>query len=112
MTTIPALAPNAAAALGTPSQVGKPEFDLKARAREQAVDFEAMFLNSMLSEMFTDTNAEGPFGGGGSSGVWRSFLTEEYSKSFAKSGGIGIADQVYRALLQQQEARSADGAVQ
>ena len=36
-------------------------------------------------------------------GVWRSFLSEEYSKSFAKAGGIGIADHVYRSLIAQQE---------
>ena len=32
-------------------------------------------------------------------------LTDEYSKSFAKAGGIGIADQVYRTLIAQQEVR-------
>jgi Rod binding domain-containing protein len=32
-------------------------------------------------------------------------LTDEYAKSFAKGGGIGIADQVYRTLIAQQEAR-------
>jgi Rod binding domain-containing protein len=33
-------------------------------------------------------------------------LTDEYSKSFAKAGGIGIADQVYRTLMARQEANS------
>ena len=82
----------------------KPVIDVRARAREQAVDFEAVFLNNMFSQMFTSIDGDGPFGGG-KAGVWRSFLTEEYSKSFAKAGGIGIADHVYRSLLQQQEAR-------
>ena len=59
----------------------------------------------MFSQMFTATEGEGPLGGGGSAGVWRSFLTDEYAKSFARAGGIGIADHVYRALLTQQEAR-------
>jgi peptidoglycan hydrolase FlgJ len=77
--------------------------DAHTRAREQAVDFEAVFLNNMFSQMFTDIDGDGPFGGGGKAGVWRSFLTEEYSKSFAKAGGIGIADHVYRSLLNQQE---------
>lgn len=113
MSAIAALPSNgAAASLETLSAAGKPAFDFKAKAREQAVDFEAMFLNSMMSQMFTDTDADGPFGGGGSAGVWRSFLTEEYSKSFAKAGGIGIADQVYRALLQQQEAHGTTGVAQ
>ena len=53
----------------------------------------------MFSQMFTGIDGDGPFGGGGKAGVWRSFLTDEYSKSFAKAGGIGIADHVYRSLL-------------
>jgi peptidoglycan hydrolase FlgJ len=81
--------------------------DPKSRARAQATDFEAMFLNSMFSHMFTGIDGEGPFGGAGGPGVWRSFLTDEYSKSFAKAGGVGIADQVYRTLLAQQEARAS-----
>ena len=62
-----------------------------------------MFLNSMFQHMFTGIQGEGPFGGGGAVGVWRSMLTDEYAKSFAKAGGIGIADQVYRTLIAQQE---------
>ena len=50
-----------------------------------------MFLNSMFSQMFTGIDGEGPFGGDQATGVWRSFLTDEYSKSFAKTGGIGLA---------------------
>ena len=80
-----------------------PETQQKAKASAQ--DFESVFLNSMFSEMFTAIDGEGPFGGGASVGVWRSFLTDEYAKSFAKKGGIGIADQVYRTLLAQQEAK-------
>ncbi len=72
-------------------------------ARQAAQDFEAVFLNSMFSQMFTSMDGEGPFGGGQAVGVWRSFLTDEYAKSFAKKGGIGIADHVYRALMEQQE---------
>jgi len=79
----------------------------KAKARAAAEDFEAVFLNSMFSQMFTNVDGEGPFGGSQSTGVWRSFLTEEYAKSFAKKGGIGIADEVYRSLIAQQEASSA-----
>jgi peptidoglycan hydrolase FlgJ len=79
----------------------------KDNARNVAQDFEASFLNSMFSQMFTSIEGEGPFGGGPAVGVWRSFLTEEYSKSFAKKGGIGIADEVYRTLMAQQEIKPA-----
>lgn len=100
----PTLATPASAATAYMSLGARPPVDPKVRAREQAVDFEAVFLNNMFSQMFTGIDGEGPFGGG-KPGVWRSFLTDEYSKSFAKQGGIGIADHVYRALLNQQEAR-------
>lgn len=78
----------------------------KAKAKTASQDFEAVFINSMFQQMFTGIQGDGPFGGNGATGVWRSFLTDEYAKSFAKSGGIGIADQVYKTLIAQQEARS------
>jgi Rod binding domain-containing protein len=60
----------------------------------------------MFQQMFTGLQGDGPFGGSGATGIWRSFLTDEYSKSFAKAGGLGIADHVYRSLIAQQEVRS------
>jgi Rod binding domain-containing protein len=77
-----------------------------AKARTAAEDFESVFLNSMFSQMMTSVGGEGPFGGGQATGVWRSFLVNEYSKSFAKAGGIGLAKHVYNALIAQQEARA------
>ena len=75
-----------------------------AKAREQSQDFEAMFLNSMFQQMFEGVG-KGPFSGGPGANIWRSFLTDEYSKSFVKKGGIGLASEVERALLAQQEVR-------
>jgi Rod binding domain-containing protein len=85
---------------------GKPNSTKQTKARAAAQDFEAVFLNSMFQHMFTGISGDGPFGGNGAAGVWRSMLTDEYSKSFAKAGGIGIADQVYRTLMARQEANS------
>jgi flagellar protein FlgJ len=106
MAAIPALAAHTGTgALGALAATSaKPALDPKAKARAAATDFETVFLNSMFSQMFTGIDGDGPFGGAGGAGVWRSFLSEEYAKSFAKAGGIGIADHVYRALLAQQEA--------
>ncbi len=81
--------------------------DIKAKARAAGEDFEAVFLGNMFSQMFTDTEGEGPMGASGASGIWRSFITDEYAKSFAKAGGIGLADHVTKALLAEQEARTA-----
>jgi Rod binding domain-containing protein len=77
-----------------------------AKAKATAQDFEAVFLNTMFEHMFTGLDGDGPFGGQGATGVWRSFLTDEYAKGFAKAGGIGIADQVYKAMLARQGGQS------
>jgi Rod binding domain-containing protein len=76
------------------------------KAKALAQDFEAVFLNSMFQQMFTNISGDGPFGGGGASGVWRSFLTDEYSKSFVKAGGIGLSDSVHRALIERQAGQT------
>ena len=95
----------ALATAGAPAAKGTLSEEVRNKARANAVDFEATFLNQMFSHMFTGIDGEGPFGGGGAGGVWRSFLSDEYAKSFAKAGGIGLADSVYRSLLAQQETR-------
>ena len=74
--------------------------------RGKAQDFEAMFLNSMFSQMTSGIKGDGPFGDTPGTGVWRSMLTEEYSKSFAKSGGVGISNDVFRTLILQQAGRA------
>ena len=78
----------------------------QSKTKEKAQDFEAMFLNSMFQHMMTGVDGEGPFGGSTGIGVWRSFVTNEYAKSIAKKGGIGIADQVMSSLIAQQAANS------
>ena len=75
------------------------------RLRAQAQDFEVQFVNSMFQQMYAGVTGDGPFGNSPGVAPWRSFLTEEYAKSFVKSGGIGIADSVYKSLLALQEAR-------
>jgi Rod binding domain-containing protein len=79
----------------------------QAKAKGTATDFEAMFLNSMFSQMTSGLKGEGPFGDTPGTGVWRSMLTEQYSKSFAKAGGIGISNDVYRTLILQQASHAS-----
>ena len=101
-----------------PSRNGHPDYDLsaaltkvspqaQAKAKSTATDFEAMFLNSMFSQMTSGLKGEGPFGDTAGTGIWRSMLTEQYSKSFAKAGGVGISSDVYRTLILQQAKRSS-----
>ena len=96
---------------------GRPDYQLadaltkvsaqaQTKAKATATDFEAMFLNSMFSQMTSGIKGEGPFGDTPGTGVWRSMLTDQYSKSFAKAGGVGISNDVYRTLILQQANRA------
>jgi peptidoglycan hydrolase FlgJ len=80
---------------------------VKGKAKAAAANFEAMFLQTMFQQMFTGIDGEGPFGGSGALKVWRSFLTDQYAQSFARSGGLGIASHVYDQLLAQQGASAS-----
>ena len=74
-----------------------------ARAKQQGREFEAVFLSSMLSQMFSGLETDGPFQGGHAEEQFRSLLVDEMGKSRADSGGIGIADAVARELIAIQE---------
>lgn len=78
-------------------------------ARGSATEFEAVFLNSMFQQMVSGLNGDGPFGNTPGTGVWRSMLTDEHARSLARSGGVGIAGDVFRTLIMQQAARGNSG---
>jgi Rod binding domain-containing protein len=101
-----------------PTINGRPDYELadaltkvspqaQTKAKATATDFEAMFLNQMFAQMTSGLKGEGPFGDTPGTGVWRSMLTEQYSKSFAKAGGVGISNDVYRTLILQQAGRAS-----
>lgn len=75
------------------------------QARKVAEDFEAVFLGQMLQPMFNNIEAVEPFGGSSSEKIWKTMQVEEYGKAIAKSGGIGLADAVFREILKTQELR-------
>ena len=104
--------------IAVPFTGGRPDFELadalgkvspqaQAKAKSTAQDFEAMFLNQMFSQMTSGLKGEGPYGDTPGTGVWRSMLTEQYSKSFAKAGGVGISNDVYRTLILQQAKQTS-----
>ena len=80
----------------------KPTAD-PVKARAAAVKFEAFFLGQFLESMFAGVRTDGMFGGGNAENVYRSMLTQEYGKTIAAAGGVGIADSVYRSIIQIQE---------
>jgi flagellar protein FlgJ len=80
---------------------------VKGKAKSAAGEFESMFLNSMFQQMSTSVDGDGPYGGSGALKVWRSFLTDQYAKMYAQSGGVGIAQHVYDELLKLQGASAS-----
>ena len=77
----------------------------RRKAREAAESFEAFILTQVVDTMFAGITTDGPFGGGNGEQQWRSMLNEQYATAISKSGGIGIADQLYRQMLEIQEGR-------
>ncbi|WP_428650620.1 rod-binding protein [Roseibium sp.] len=77
----------------------------KTQVREAAEEFEAVFLNTMLQSMFTGLQEGGTWGKGHGADAWQSLLIDEYARSIASNGGIGLADSVERELLALQEGR-------
>lgn len=75
----------------------------KEKISEAAVEFEAVFIAEMMKPMFEGISTEAPFGGGKGEEVFRSMLLQEYGKTMAKTGSIGVADAVKRELIKAQE---------
>jgi len=74
-----------------------------AKAKKAAQDFEAVFLSQYMGAMFDGISTDPPFGGGQGEAMFRSLMVDEYAKSMAAQGGIGLADSVTRQLLQYRE---------
>jgi len=94
-------------ALGAPatgSATGVASADKSKAIAKTAQDFEAVFLGEFLSSMFT-TQQKGLFAPGHAGEIYRSLLTQEYGKAFAKAGGVGIAKEVQREMLKLQEVQ-------
>lgn len=72
--------------------------------RDKAVELEGVFLNTLVSQMFSGLDARGAFGGGYAEETWRSMQSELYASQLANNGGIGIADMIMPDLLAIQEA--------
>lgn len=76
------------------------------KVRKTADDFEKLFLEQTVDRLFASHESEGPLGENGTGGdVWRSLLSKEYAGQIQKSGGVGISNQVYDAILKLQAGK-------
>ena len=80
-----------------------PSLSKKEQARKSAEEFEAVFINQMLSTMFEGVGENDYFGGSYETDTYRGLLTETYADAISKSGGLGIADNIMRELISLQE---------
>ncbi|MDR1558198.1 MAG: rod-binding protein [Clostridiales bacterium] len=70
--------------------------------RKACVGFESYFLQIMFREMRkTDLGEGGIFAKSNAEVIFEDMLYEEYSKTAASRGGIGLADMMYRQLSEQ-----------
>lgn len=72
---------------------GRPE-----AAMEKAQELEAAFLAEMLSHAGLG-ETEGPFAGGHGEAQFASFLRQEQARLMVRSGGIGLAEVIFRTLV-------------
>jgi flagellar protein FlgJ len=68
-----------------------------------ANEFEAQFISQMLSNMFATVDTKEALGGNDAEEVYNSMLVNEYGKIIARTGGVGVADQVKQIMSKQQE---------
>ena len=95
-------------------QKAAPKINTRADAekvRKAVEEFEAFFISQTFEQMYATVPVDETFGGGNAEKIFRSMLIDEYGKMTAKSGGIGLTDQIMTQLLQQQEAATAETAL-
>lgn len=98
-------APGAPARAGSGLPLGGRPMDLE-QARAAAEEYEAVFIGQMLKHMFEGVETDPMFGGGPSEDIYRSMMVEEFGRSMASAGGVGLADQIVRSLISLQEVPS------
>lgn len=90
--------------LSTLGSTGSQDLHADKALRQKASDLEGVFLNTLTSEMFSSIKTDGMFGGGFGEQTWRSMQAEQLADSMAQNGGLGLADDITRSLLDMQEA--------
>jgi len=83
-----------------------PLSDLEIRRQEKAhskmllaaQDLEAVFLAEMISPIFDQLNVDPVFGGGSGEKIFRNMIVQEYGKSVAQNGGVGIQDAIVKQI--------------
>lgn len=73
--------------------------DPEGALKEAAHQFETIFMNMMMKSMRTEASGKSLFDNEGTR-VFTGLLDEEFSKKWASSGGMGLADLMVKQLSQ------------
>ena len=80
-----------------------------AQLREQAREFEAVFVSQMLKHAgLTEalSGSESKFGGE----AFSNMLTEQYANELVEDGGFGLAEEIYQQLLEKDKSHGSGNA--
>ncbi|WP_420861720.1 rod-binding protein [Algirhabdus cladophorae] len=77
----------------------KPDRDVNAILKEKALALEANFLAEMLKSAGFG-KARDAFGGGAGEDQFGSFLRQAQADELARSGGLGLAESIYKSLVE------------
>ena len=86
----------------SPARPATPAGKTRQQIEVAAKQFEAAFIAQMLGAMFQGGETSAPFGGGAGEDAFKSFLTDAFAKSMAKSGGVGLSKDLARERLKMQ----------
>ena len=102
LTDLSTLGPTYQAATGSQNTADTTRIDEIAR------EFEALVLAQLLAPVFTSVEKSSLTRAGPGEDAFETMLQEQYAKSIAERGGIGIADQVRASLIALQAGSSAN----
>ncbi|MBC7187800.1 MAG: transglycosylase SLT domain-containing protein [Calditrichaeota bacterium] len=71
------------------------------RLRQACQEFESLFLAHLLKTMRESSSEEGLFGEGLGGDIYQSLFETEVARKMAQAGGVGLADLLYRSLVQE-----------
>ena len=94
---------------GTMSKVAGAKGVTMEKIDKTAKEFEAQFISQMLSSMFSTRDLKAGLGGSEAEETFQTFMVQEYGHIISRAGGIGVADQIKRSMLQLQEKGKTDG---
>ena len=96
---------NVSGPIHTPPATQPPAQEPDQRLMEVARQLEASFLAEMLKSAGVG-EARQTFGGGAGEDHFSSFLVQEYADATVQAGGLGLAESIYRSLVQVKESNT------